>query len=121
MKAQEIIKSKKEEYQRKRKPIDEIVGLFGYDILQCFDDVAPYCPICKQAMTFNGQSYICKRDRVQRRLIKKDELERVAEWIIKREEGLKIFMKALRSTKNLDYILTKFKEKGILGILSSYM
>jgi len=121
MKAQEIIQSKKEEYKRKRKPIDEMVEVFGYDILQCFDNVAPYCPICKQAMILNGQSYICKRDRVQRRLIKRNELERIAEWIIKREEALKSFIKALRSTKNLDYILTKFKEKGIQRILSSYM
>jgi hypothetical protein len=72
-------------------------------------------------MILNGQSYICKRDRVQRRLIKRDELERIAEWIIKREEALKTFIKALRSTNNLDYILTKFKEKGIQRILSSYM
>jgi len=122
VRAQEIVKSKKEQYERKKKPIEELVEIFGYDILQCFSNVAPYCPICKKAMEFNGQSYICKEHKpnVQRRSIKKGELEKIAEWIIKREESLKTFMKVLLSTKNPDDILMKFKEKGILCDLSSY-
>jgi DNA invertase Pin-like site-specific DNA recombinase len=118
-KVQEIIERKKSEYERKVKPIDRLVGILGYDILPCFDNVAPFCPLCKQAMTLNGQSYVCKKDGVQRRLIKRSELERVAEWILKREEALKTFKEVLKTTKNVDQVLRKFK--GMQDILTSYM
>jgi len=110
---QKIIAAKKSQYQRKKKPIEQLVTYFGFDILQCFDNVAPICPICNQAMGYNGQSYICPKCKRQRKMIKMSELMKIAEWIIKREKCLKLFRKVLKSVKNPNEILMKFKITGV--------
>jgi site-specific DNA recombinase len=110
---QKIIAAKKSQYQRKKKPIEELATYFGFDILQCLDNVAPICPICNQAMGYNGQSYICPRCKRQRKMIKMSELMKIAEWIIKREKCLKLFRKVLKSVKNPNEILMEFKETGV--------
>jgi hypothetical protein len=71
-------------------------------------------------MEFNGQSYICKKHNIQRKLIKKNELTKIAEWIIKREECLRTFKKVLKQIKNPNDVLTRLTEAGIsLDLFSS--
>jgi hypothetical protein len=46
-------------------------------------------------------------------MIKMSELMKIAEWIIKREKCLKLFRKVLKSVKNPNEILMKFKITGV--------
>ncbi|MEM0217092.1 MAG: hypothetical protein QW612_06095 [Candidatus Bathyarchaeia archaeon] len=69
-------------------------------------------------MIRNGQSYKCPKCPKRRRLIKKSEVEKLAEWILKREKALKAFQKILEKVDNVDDIVENLREHGINIVLT---
>ena len=114
---QRIIAKKKEKYQRKRKPLDELSEILKEGAFDIFENLAFICSVCQTPMRKNGQSYICPNCGRRRRLIKKSELEKLAEWIIKREKALKVFQQILKKTNYVDDIIEKLRKHGINQIL----
>ncbi|MEM3449845.1 MAG: recombinase family protein [Nitrososphaerota archaeon] len=117
-KVQEIIKKKELEYERKKKPLDELIEILGEDVLEIFDNLTFLCPVCQVPMIRNGQSYKCPKCPKRRRLIKKSEVEKLAEWILKREKALKAFQKILEKVDNVDDIVENLREHGINIVLT---
>ncbi|MGB9959690.1 MAG: recombinase family protein [Candidatus Bathyarchaeales archaeon] len=115
-KVQETIKKKELEYEREKKPVEELYEIFEDETLEIFDNLAFICPICQTPMKRNGQSYICPNPkcRKRRRLIKKSELEKVAEWVIKREKAMNFLQKIFKKVDNkVDDIIEKLRKHGV--------
>ncbi len=115
-KAQKIIARKKGEYRRKEKPLEKLCEILNEDVFYVFDNVAFLCPICRTPMINNGQFYKCPKCSKQRRLIKRSELERLAECILKRKKALDVvceIFKRFGKTNNIDDIIEKLRRNGI--------
>ncbi|MCD6241720.1 recombinase family protein [Candidatus Bathyarchaeota archaeon] len=108
-KVSEIVAKKTERYRRKEKPAEKLTKLLGTDILECFDEEIVFkCPICGEIMKYNGQAYRCRKCGKSRKLIKKRELIRIAEWIIKREKVLKNFIEIAEKNGCLSQLKKKY-------------
>lgn len=111
---QKIIRNKKEAYERKENAAELFIKNLGDEVLSIFEErIAFLCPRCEQLMTENGATYRCPKCGYQRKKIKKSEVIKIAEWIIKREKILEAFRKMLEKVQNPENIIDMFKKNGL--------
>jgi len=109
----EIIAKKREKYERKEKPVEQLVEALGEDVFEIFDGLAFLCPRCGSPMTKNGQTYKCPKCNKQRRILKKSEAVKIAEWILNREKVIRAFQEILEKADNVNDIIEKFRRGDI--------
>jgi len=109
----EIIAKKQEKYERKEKPVKQLVEALGEDVFEIFDGLAFLCPRCGSPMTKNGQTYKCPKCNKQRRILKKSEAVKIAEWILNREKVIRAFQEILEKADNVNDIIEKFRRGDI--------
>lgn len=114
MEVQKIIREKKSRYERKENPTEYFIKNFGDNILQIFDEKVVFlCPHCELPMRDNGKTYQCRKCGYQRRKIKKSEVVKIAEWVLKREKSLKTFRKMLEMIENPGEIIDMFAKNNL--------
>ena len=76
---QEIIDILDKKYARQKKPVNEIVQIFGWDSLKFLPHVSVPCPKCHKAMKTDGDIYyICRKCNIHLDGIKKLNFKRLA-------------------------------------------
>ncbi|MEM3697091.1 MAG: recombinase family protein [Candidatus Bathyarchaeia archaeon] len=92
-KAAKIISILSKRYKRREDELEELLANCGLDILDYLPNVALLCPDCQNKMVRNGQVYICKNCGRQLRAIKKKAIERIREWVLKRDKAIETIMR----------------------------
>lgn len=98
--AQEIIKALNKKHARQKKPVNEIVAIFGWDALKFLPHVGVFCPKCKNRMKSDGAVYyICPKCKTHLDGIKKTQLQALGEYALNRERGLELLSKLRKQYK----------------------
>lgn len=120
-KVQKIISTKRVKYMRRKKDVEELLENCGIDVLDFLPNVAVLCPNCGNVMKRNGSTYLCQCGR-QLRNPKKKEIEKIREWVFKREKCLRTILKILmrykkskkkwQNIRDLERLLDEFEENN---------
>jgi len=98
-KTREIILVLSKRYQRRENELEELIASCGLDILDYLPHVALICPECRSKMVRNGQVYICQNCGRQLRAIKKKAIEKVREWVLRKNEAIEAIMRIYKRYK----------------------
>jgi hypothetical protein len=117
-KTQKIITAKSAKYSRRKKTVQELVETAGLEVLDFLPTVKVHCPRCNGEMRGGGgYDYVCPSCSKHRNPVKKKELEKILEWVLKREKVLRLLVKLLEK-----YKLTgkKWEDEDLEGFLNEH-
>jgi DNA invertase Pin-like site-specific DNA recombinase/uncharacterized protein YlaI len=91
---QKIMRENQEKLQKKKTALDKFMEEHGIEVLPYLPRLAVLCPQCEHRMVRNGTltqwgvtvcNYLCKKCKKQVRIPTKKDMERIQEWVSKRE------------------------------------